>query len=37
MGSNSFVVAGNRTVNGRPILANDPHLGTLNPSLFYPI
>ena len=36
-GSNTFVVSGNRTVSGNPILGNDPHLGILNPSLFYPI
>ena len=26
-GSNAWTVAGNRTASGRPILANDPHLG----------
>lgn len=26
-GSNAWTVAGNRTATGRPILANDPHLG----------
>lgn len=26
-GSNAWTVAGNRTTTGRPILANDPHLG----------
>ena len=27
LGSNAWTVAGSRTVTGRPILANDPHLG----------
>ena len=26
-GSNSWVVSGARTENGKPLLANDPHLG----------
>ncbi|HEY6747109.1 MAG TPA: penicillin acylase family protein [Mycobacteriales bacterium] len=36
-GSNEFVVSGRLTRDGRPILANDPHLGLDNPSIFYPI
>ena len=36
-GSNEFVVSGRLTKDGRPILANDPHLGLDNPSIFYPI
>ncbi len=36
-GSNEFVVSGRLTRDGRPILANDPHLGLGNPSIFYPI
>jgi penicillin G amidase len=36
-GSNEFVVSGRLTTDGRPILANDPHLGLGNPSIFYPI
>jgi penicillin G amidase len=35
LGSNSFVVAGSRTKSGRPILANDPHLGLRAPSVWY--
>ncbi len=35
LGSNSWVVAGSRTVSGRPILANDPHLGLRTPSVWY--
>lgn len=35
-GSNEFVVSGRLTRDGRPILANDPHLGLDNPSIFYP-
>jgi penicillin amidase len=34
VGSNSFVVAGSRTVSGHAILANDPHLATSIPSTF---
>ncbi len=33
--SNSWVVAGSRTETGRPILANDPHLGFRAPVLWY--
>jgi len=35
MGSNSWVVAGSRTTTGKPILANDPHLGLRTPSVWY--
>jgi penicillin G amidase len=35
VGSNSWVAAGNRTVSGKPLLANDPHLGLSTPSLWY--
>ena len=33
--SNSWVVAGSQTETGRPILANDPHLGFRAPVLWY--
>ena len=33
--SNEWVVAGSRTVTGKPILANDPHLGIEAPILWY--
>lgn len=33
--SNNWVVSGARTDTGRPLLANDPHLGTQMPSLWY--
>jgi len=36
-GSNEWVVSGRRTKDGRPILANDPHLGLSAPSIFYPL
>jgi penicillin amidase len=36
-GSNEWAVAGSRTVNGQPLLANDPHLSLGEPSTFYPI
>jgi penicillin G amidase len=33
--SNSWVVAGSRTTTGNPLLANDPHLASQTPTLFY--
>jgi penicillin amidase len=35
VGSNAWVLAGSRTKSGRPILANDPHLGLRAPSVWY--
>ena len=35
LGSNAWVLAGSRTVTGRPVLANDPHLGLRTPSVWY--
>ena len=35
VGSNSWVVAGTRSETGKPLLANDPHLGLQAPSLWY--
>jgi penicillin amidase len=35
LGSNSWVLAGSRTTTGKPILANDPHLGLRVPSVWY--
>jgi len=35
VGSNNWVAAGSRTVSGKPLLANDPHLGLATPSLWY--
>ena len=35
IGSNSWVLHGSRTATGRPLLANDPHLGPVMPSLWY--
>lgn len=34
-GSNSWVLAGKRTISGKPILANDPHIALSNPHIFY--
>ncbi|MDW8266496.1 MAG: penicillin acylase family protein, partial [Gemmataceae bacterium] len=34
-GSNNWVVAGSRTVSGRPLLANDPHLRPRMPAAWY--
>lgn len=37
LGSNAFVVSGERTDSGRPILSNDPHLATSIPGPLYQI
>ena len=34
-GSNSWVIAPNKTKNGKVILANDPHIGFAQPSVWY--
>ncbi|MFN2147690.1 MAG: penicillin acylase family protein, partial [Anaerolineales bacterium] len=35
LGSNNWVISGQRTESGKPILANDPHLGIQMPSIWY--
>ncbi|MEU1131394.1 penicillin acylase family protein [Streptomyces sp. NPDC005900] len=35
IGSNSWVVAGEHTITGKPLLANDPHLAPQLPSVWY--
>ncbi|GAA2065983.1 penicillin acylase family protein [Leifsonia soli] len=35
IGSNSWVVGGAHTASGKPLLANDPHLGAALPSVWY--
>jgi penicillin amidase len=35
IGSNNWALSGARTVTGKPLLANDPHLGLQAPSLWY--
>lgn len=35
MGSNNWVLSGARTESGKPLLANDPHLGLTAPALWY--
>ena len=35
LGSNNWVVSGAKTVSGKPLLANDPHLGLSAPSIWY--
>ncbi|MFJ6212588.1 penicillin acylase family protein [Streptomyces sp. NPDC092296] len=35
IGSNSWVVAGSKTTTGKPLMANDPHLGPGMPSIWY--
>ncbi len=37
IGSNNWVVSGERTESGRPLLANDPHLGIQMPSIWFEI
>ena len=37
VGSNAWVVAGAHTSSGKPILANDPHLGFNIPGTWYPV
>lgn len=34
-GSNNWVVSGSKTDTGKPLLANDPHLGLAAPALWY--
>ena len=34
-GSNNWVVSGERSVSGKPLLANDPHLGLSAPAIWY--
>jgi penicillin G amidase len=34
-GSNNWVVAGSRSESGKPLLANDPHLGLATPAIWY--
>ncbi|MCC6301107.1 MAG: penicillin acylase family protein [Anaerolineales bacterium] len=36
-GSNSWAVSGKLTTTGKPLLANDPHLGIAMPSIWYQI
>src|SRR5581483_364065 len=36
-GSNNWVISGKKTTTGKPILANDPHLGHGIPSIWYQI
>ena len=35
MGSNWWILSGEHTASGHPILANDPHLGLDTPAIFY--
>ena len=35
MGSNNWVVSGARSATGKPLLANDPHLGLTAPAVWY--
>jgi len=37
IGSNNWVVDGTKTTTGKPLLANDPHLGIQMPSIWYEI
>ncbi len=35
LGSNSWVLSGDKTASGKPILANDPHIAFTNPCIWY--
>src|SRR6185436_5795848 len=35
LGSNNWVVSGDRSASGKPLLANDPHLGLTAPPVWY--
>ena len=35
IGSNNWVISGDRSTTGKPLLANDPHLGIQMPSIWY--
>jgi len=35
LGSNNWVVSGERSTTGKPLLANDPHLGLTAPAVWY--
>ncbi len=35
VGSNNWAIAGTRTVSGRPLVANDPHIGVQMPGTWY--
>ena len=35
LGSNNWVVAGSKSKSGKPLLANDPHLGLSAPAIWY--
>lgn len=35
VGSNNWVIAGSRSASGKPLLANDPHLGLTAPPVWY--
>ncbi|WP_270889276.1 penicillin acylase family protein [Pedococcus sp. 5OH_020] len=37
IGSNSWVVSGSHTSTGKPLLANDPHLGVSIPGIWYQV
>lgn len=37
IGSNSFVVSGEHTASGQPLLANDPHLGVSAPGIWHQV
>lgn len=37
VGSNSFVLSGEHTSTGQPILANDPHLGVSQPGIWHQV
>ncbi len=36
-GSNNWVISGAKSSTGKPVVANDPHLGIRNPSIWYEV
>ncbi len=37
VGSNNWVLSGDKTTSGKPVLSNDPHLSNIFPSYFYQV
>ncbi len=37
LGSNSWVLSGDKTASGKPIFANDPHIAFTNPGIWYEV
>ncbi len=37
IGSNNWTISGKRTISGKPLLANDPHLGVQMPNIWFQV